>query len=172
MKSLNLLVIFSVFSITVQAQYFKDLRLSSVTDNSTFILRKAKGKYIALHFLLKTECPYCIRHTSEYFERANELPNVVQVFIKPDNEQEIKAWANKLKNAFPIYQDTDAKLADQFNIPSGYKFHGQVVHYPAMVLLNKKGKELFRYVGKNNADRFSFDKLKMKIEELNGHNVK
>ena len=66
----------------------------------------------------------------------------------------------------PIYQDVDATLADQFNIPNGYQFHGQVVHYPALILLNDKGEEVFRYIGKNNSDRFSFDQLKAKINEL------
>ena len=97
------------------------------------------------------------------------MSNVTQVFIKPDNEEEIKEWAKKIKsnNTFPIYQDKDAKLADQLNIPNGYQFHGQVVHYPALIILNKKGEEVFRYIGKNNSDRYSFDKLKLKIEELN-----
>ena len=144
--------------------------MTSVTDKSTFTLSKSKGKFVAIHFLLKTECPYCIRHTSEYFEKASSFSNVIQVFIKPDSEEEIKAWANKLKstNSLPIYQDAKPKLAEQFNIPNGYQFHGQVVHYPALVLLNEKGEEVFRYIGKNNSDRFSFDNLKMKIEELKG----
>ena len=172
MKFFTLALALLLFSIHTKAQNVKDFTLTSVTDKSSFTLSKSKGKYIAIHFLLKTECPYCIRHTSEYFEKANTLKNVVQVFVKPDNEQEIKEWANKLSSGngtvYPIYQDPGAKLADQFNIPSGYQFHGQVVHYPALVLLNQNGEEVFRYVGKNNSDRFSFDKLKKKIEELNG----
>jgi peroxiredoxin Q/BCP len=169
MKFIQLTLALLLFSINIQAQNVKDFSLTSVTNKSTFTLSKSKGKYIALHFLLKTECPYCIRHTSEYFEKASSLSNVIQVFIKPDSEEEIKAWANKLKstNSLPIYQDADAKLADQFNIPNGYQFHGQVVHYPALILLNDKGEEVFRYVGKNNSDRFSFDQLKAKIEALN-----
>ena len=169
MKFIQLTLALLLFSINIQAQNVKDFSLTSVTDKSTFTLSKSKGKYIALHFLLKTECPYCIRHTSEYFEKASSLSNVIQVFIKPDSEQEINAWAGKLKstNNLPIYQDADAKLADQFNIPNGYQFHGQVVHYPAFILLNDKGEEVFRYVGKNNSDRFSFDQLKAKIEALN-----
>lgn len=169
MKFIRLTLALLLFTSLAQAQNIKDFSLISVTDKTTFTLSKSKGKYIALHFLLKTECPYCIRHTSEYFEKANSLSNVIQVFIKPDSEQEIKAWANKLKssNSLPIYQDADAKLANQFNIPNGYLFHGQVVHYPAMILLNDKGEEVFRYIGKNNSDRFSFDQLKAKIETLN-----
>ena len=169
MKFIRLTLALLLFSINIQAQSVADFSLTSVTDKSTFTLSKSKGKFIALHFLLKTECPYCIRHTSEYFEKASTLSNVIQVFIKPDSEEEIKAWANKLKstNSLPIYQDADAKLADQFNIPNGYQFHGQVVHYPAMILLNDKGEEVFRYIGKNNSDRFSFEQLKAKIETLN-----
>ncbi len=173
MKYLKTVLAIILFSVNTQAQIMQDFTLKSVTDKSSFSLSKSKGKFVALHFLLKTECPYCIRHTSEYFEKATSLSNVVQVFIKPDNEQEIKEWAKKLtsKNttALPIYQDLDAKLADQFNIPNGYAFHGQVVHYPALILLNENGEEVFRYVGKNNSDRFSFEKLKMKIEELKVH---
>ncbi len=169
MKYIQLTLALLLFTSLTQAQNVKDFSLTSVTDKSTFTLSKSKGKFIALHFLLKTECPYCIRHTSEYFEKASTLSNVIQVFIKPDSEQEIKAWANKLKstNSLPIYQDADAKLADQFNIPNGYQFHGQVVHYPALILLNDKGEEVFRYIGKNNSDRFSFEQLKAKIEALN-----
>lgn len=169
MKIIRLTLALLLFTSLAQAQNIKDFSLTSVTDKSTFTLSKSKGKYIALHFLLKTECPYCIRHTSEYFEKASTLSNVIQLFIKPDSEEEIKAWANKLKssNSLPIYQDADAKLADQFNIPNGYQFHGQVVHYPALILLNDKGEEVFRYIGKNNSDRFSFDQLKAKIEALN-----
>lgn len=171
MKLLKLILLFGILNIHSQAQNVKDFTLTSVTDKSTFTLSKSKGKFVAIHFLLKTECPYCIRHTSEYFEKASSLPNVVQVFIKPDSEDEIKAWANKLKstNSMSIYQDANAMLADQFNIPNGYQFHGQVVHYPALILLNDKGEEVFRYVGKNNSDRFSFDQLKAKIEEIKGH---
>lgn len=168
MKLLKLILLFCFLNIESKAQNVKDFTLTSITDKSTFTLSKSKGKFIALHFLLKTECPYCIRHTSEYFEKASSLANVIQVFIKPDSEEEIKAWANKLKstNSLPVYQDVNANLADQFNIPNGYQFHGQIVHYPALVLLDKKGEEVFRYVGKNNSDRFSFDQLKEKLEEL------
>lgn len=147
-----------------------DFTLQSATSKATFKLSDAKGKYVALHFLLKTECPLCLRHTRDYFAKAATLPNVVQVFVKPDTEAEIKAWAGKLPaeelTKHPIYRDPDAKLAKAFNIPDGYKFHGQVVHFPATVLLDTTGKEVFRYVGKSNSDRLSFEKLAEKVGEL------
>ena len=125
---------------------------------------------MALHFLLKTECPLCLRHTREYFTKADKLPNVMQVFLKPDSVEEIKSWFSKVPPEeaakMPIYRDADAKLAKEFEIPDGYKFHGQTVHYPALILLGPDGKEVFRYIGKNNSDRFGFEKLQAKIEEL------
>jgi peroxiredoxin Q/BCP len=170
MKKLLLLAVLLCSLAMAKAQNPKNFTLPSVTDTKDFTLSSAKGKFVALHFLLKTECPYCIRHTAEYFQKAATLPNVVQVFIKPDTKEEIKEWAEKLsaKSAlnYPIYQDANAALAKKYNIPDGYSFHGQVVHYPALILLDKEGKEVFRYVGKNNSDRFSFDKLAAKIQEL------
>ena len=147
-----------------------DFAVTSATSQATFRLADAKGKYVALHFLLKTECPVCLRHTRDYFTKATTLPHVVQVFLKPDTDAEIKAWAGKLpaeelaKN--PIYRDPDAKLAKAFHIPDGYKFHGQVVHFPATVLLDPAGKEVFRYIGKNNGDRLAFETLAEKVREL------
>lgn len=171
-NSLSIFMFLLIFVVSVKAQSSGDIKLQSATDKSQFILSKQNGKYVALHFLLKTECPYCIRHTSEYFSRAATLPNVVQVFIKPDTEKEITEWATKLLAAeltkFPIYRDPDAKLAAQFNIPDGYSFHNQIVHYPAMVLIGPDGREVFRYIGKNNSDRFSFDQLVSKVNELSG----
>ncbi|MEP7257563.1 MAG: redoxin domain-containing protein [Flavitalea sp.] len=171
MKTLQLLIVILLFSTLTKAQSSIDFTLPSATDTSHFTASKAKGKFIALHFLLKTECPYCIRHTHDYFEKAATLSNVIQVFIKPDTEKEIKEWADKLSAndtlKYPIYRDADAMLATQFNIPNGYAFHGQIVHYPALIILNEQGEEVFRYIGKNNSDRYSFEKLTAKIKELN-----
>lgn len=164
-----LLLLFTLPAITI-AQNPTNFTLPSVTDSSHFTLSEAKGKFVALHFLLKTECPYCIRHTQDYFNKAATLPDVVQVFIKPDTKQEIKEWSLKVSASeplkYPIYQDANASLATRYGVPDGYSFHGQIVHYPALIILNEKGEEVFRYVGKNNSDRYSFEKLAAKIEEL------
>lgn len=82
---------------------------------------------VILHFLLKTECPYCIKHSNDYLEKAASLPDVIQVFIKPDDEKDIQQWVNKLKTSenrkFPIYKDANSSVADLYNMPSGYFFH-------------------------------------------------
>lgn len=170
MKKLLFLIVFTVIGNLLSAQGTADFTLMSATNDNQFILSKAKGKFVALHFLLKTECPYCIRHTQDYLDKAPKLPDVIQVFVKPDTDEEIKEWATNLPSGetseIPIYRDPEAKLAGQFKIPHGYQFHGQVVHYPALILLDPDGKEVFRYIGKDNSDRFPFEKLEAKIAEL------
>jgi len=147
-----------------------DFTVKSATGKETFTLKDVQGKFVAVHFLLKTECPVCLRHTRDYFTKAPTLPNVVQVFLKPDTDREIEAWAAKLPAdelaKYPIYRDANAKLAKAFDIPDGYAFHGQTVHFPATVLIGPDGKEVFRYVGKSNSDRLPFEKLAEKVAEL------
>lgn len=148
-----------------------DFTVESPVDGKTFKLSEAKGKYIALHFLLKTECPFCLKHTRDYAKKSAATPGVVHILLKPDSADAIKAWSAKANRGddfadVTIYRDTDAKLADQFGIPGGYQFHGQSVHYPALVLLDPAGKEVFRHVGKSNADRFSYEQFAAKLAEL------
>ena len=152
------------------AQNPADFTLVSATDGSKFRLSENKGKMVVLHFLLKTECPYCLKHTRSYAALSDSFPDIVQLFIKPDNREEILKWAKNLEKddfkALPgIYIDPDARLAAEYKIPGGYQFHGQVVHYPAMIVLDGSGKEIFRYVGKNNSDRFPADKFLTKVNE-------
>ncbi len=172
LKQLALLYTLTVTGLTLSAaEALPDFTLKSATSDASFKLSAQKGKIVVLHFLLKTECPFCLRHTREYMSMAKDLPNTVQVFIKPDEEAEIRKWAGKLPpesvKASPVYRDADAALAKTMNIPDGYKFHGQIVHYPALILINTKGEEVFRYIGKDNSDRYPFNQLKAKIEELN-----
>lgn len=148
-----------------------DFTLKEAGGGKTFSLTDAKGKYVALHFLLKTECPICLRHTQTYASKAPEFPDVVQVFIKPDSDEDTLEWAKGLlpedKSKAPvIYRDPDAELAKEFKIPDGYEFHGETIHYPALVLLGPDGKEVFRHVGKSTMDRFPYEKFAAKMAEL------
>ena len=148
-----------------------DFVVESPADGKVFKLSEARGKYVAMHFLLRTECPFCLKHTRDYARKSGSMPDVVHVFLKPDSPDEIKAWASKTNRSddssdVSIYRDADAKLAEAFGIPDGYRFHGQNVHYPALVLLDPSGREVFRYVGRSNADRFSYEQLAAKLAEL------
>jgi thioredoxin-dependent peroxiredoxin len=147
----------------------KNFTLASATGDVKFDSSEHRGKVIVLHFLLKTECPYCLRYTHEYAKLAAKSSDVIHVFIKPDDKKEIQQWASHLSNKDlkslpPIYQDDDAKLAKQFEIPNGYAFHGQQVHFPALVAIDGDGKEMFRYVGKDNSDRMSIKAFQEKLQ--------
>jgi thioredoxin-dependent peroxiredoxin len=147
-----------------------DFTVEAPADGSRFTLSAARGKFVALHFLLKTECPFCLKHTRDYARASAATPDVVHVFLKPDTAEEIKSWSAKANRGadipdVAIYRDPDARLAGEYGIPGGYAFHGQSVHYPALVVLDPAGKEVFRYVGKSNSDRFSQEQFATQLAE-------
>jgi peroxiredoxin Q/BCP len=170
---LRLLAVVLVLPLALQANAAgpDDFTVREAAGTNVFKLAEAKGKFVALHFLLKTECPLCLRYTRDYAQKAAADSRVIHVFLKPDTDEEIKAWASKLGEdslKVTIYRDPNAALAKAYHIPDGYKFHGQSVHFPALVLLDGSGKEVFRHVGKNNADRLAYDKFVAKLKELTG----
>src|SRR5262245_55903394 len=114
----HLIASFVVFSIAVTVRANPaDFKVSSPTGAS-FELSEAKGKYVALHFLLKTECPFCLKHTHSYALHAPEVAGVVHLFLKPDSAAEIQKWTKDVDGSGievpTIYQDENAKLADEF----------------------------------------------------------
>ncbi len=172
MKTLCLsLFLLGIFVVNVLAENPTEFSLQSALDDSKFELSAYQGKTVVLHFLLKTECPYCLKHTQNYARLAEKTPDIVHVFVKPDSVQEIKSWASNLDkkglDKLPkIFRDPSAELAKKFGIPDGYSFHGQKVHFPALVALDGNGKEIFRYVGESNADRMSTKDFMAKLEEM------
>src|SRR6185436_15501279 len=72
-----------------------DFTVESPADGKVFKLSEARGKYVALHFLLKTECPFCLKHTRDYAKKSTSMSDVVHVLLKPDAADEIKAWPEK-----------------------------------------------------------------------------
>jgi peroxiredoxin Q/BCP len=152
-----------------------DFTVDSPTHETAFAMSEQKGKIVVLHFLLKTECPFCLKLTNDYARIAASEPDVVHVFLKPDSANEIKAWAGKinqegLKTPPVIYRDADAQLANRFGIPDGYEFHGQMMHYPALVLLDGSGNERFRYVGKDHTDRMKPEDFVTRLAMVTNHN--
>lgn len=115
-----------------------------------------------------------MRYTHDFAALAEKDPEVIHVFIKPDSAADVQKWAkgldkSDLANLPAIYRDPNAKLAKAFKIPDGYEFHGQSVHYPAMIILNPNAKEGFRYVGKSNSDRMKPAEFSEKLMELLKH---
>jgi len=146
-----------------------DFTVQRVNGPGAFSLSEAQGEWVVLHFLLKTECPMCRRTTDTYASRADEVPGVRHVFLKPDAPDQTQQWINGFedpKDVAPIYQDPGAQLAERMGIPDGYEFHGEVVHYPALVVIDPEGREVFRYVGERTQDRYPFEQFKTTMAEL------
>ena len=70
MKKKRFIFSFLASSILIEAQESKDFTLFAATTAKSFKLSEVRGKYVALHFLLKTECPVCLRHTQQYAEQG------------------------------------------------------------------------------------------------------
>lgn len=139
-----------------------------VFDSST-----ARGSYLAVHFLLSTDCPYCTKLVREYVEQGPTLAGVRQVFVKNVPPEEFKQSLRELQESrpagdppVPIYRDVDGQLAKRFRVADGYAFHGGVMTYPALVLLDPAGVEVFRHTGKSNSDRVPFATFASKVAEL------
>lgn len=128
----------------------------------------ARGRLLAIHFLLPTDCPYCLQQIREYAQNAATLAGVQQIFVNAQPKKEFQEWLKSVDNAqaLPIYRDESGKLGKQFRIPDGYAFHGSVMNYPALVLLDADGKEVFRHIGTDNRDRYPFAAFASKVDEL------
>jgi thiol-disulfide isomerase/thioredoxin len=133
-----------------------------------FNSESARSQFLAIHFLLPTDCPYCIREIREYVESAPTLAGVRHIYVNAHTPEGFAEWIKTVPNAttLPIYRDQDAQLSKKFNIPGDYQFHNAVMTYPALVLLDPQGREVFRHVGKKNTDRLPFATLAAKVAEL------
>ncbi len=164
------LLVIALFQMSAKKVNPVDFTLQSATDTSKFVLSQHKGKYVVLHFLIAKDDMHCTLQTGEYAFKCDQLPNVVQVFIKPNNKDAISKWVNNVPDMvlkkFQIYMDPDATLAKKFSVKSGLVFNGESMPYPTTIVLDGSGKEVYRYTGATNFDRLSFDKLAEKINEL------
>lgn len=131
----------------------------------------AKGNWVVLDFLLKTECPYCARRVGEYAGVKDKIvgANTKLVLIKPDDHEAANAWVAKIDvNSVVIYRDADAALAKALGVPGGYKFHGQEVQYPATLIVSPEGKVVWANVGSSNSKRAPVADVVKALEGLRG----
>lgn len=137
-----------------------------------FDSESVRGRFLAIHFLLPTDCPYCVREIREYVERAPTLAGVRHIYVNAHTPEGFAEWIKTVPGAesLPIYRDENAQLSMKFNIPGGYNFHNAVMNYPALVLLDPRGREVFRHVGKKNTERLPFAAFAAKVAELTRDN--
>jgi hypothetical protein len=106
-----------------------DFTVWEVGGNRVFPLLEARGQWVTRHFLLKTNCPYSIRHTHDYTMRADEVPGVVHVFLKPDTEEEIAAWSLNLADRLEQDAAVTAEMASR-HLPRSRSRPGDALRHP------------------------------------------
>ena len=147
----------------------RQYRLFAMDGSGEVTIQELKGQYTALHFLLKTECLFCLMHTRTYALQGEMYPEVRHLFIKPDEEAAIERWTESLldeaSGAPPglevpaIYRDPHGSVARHLRITHGYEYHGELMRFPAFVLIDPDGTEVYRYIGQNTGDRFGFERF-------------
>lgn len=151
-----------------QADGGVNFTVRDVFEEETFVLSEARGNYVSIHFLLETNCPNCARHVENYLRDASSFPLTKQIFLKGGEPPEIVEWMNGLDVTLPpiskllIYRDPDAKVAESFAVPvkSGH------VKYPAFILIDREGREIFRYVGISKWDYYPLESFRDRMDEL------
>ncbi len=108
------------------------------SGDKSFKSRQAARRVNALHFLLKTECPYCLRYAQEYAAQAPSVAGVTHIFIKPDAEADIAAWQGSSQR--PGRQASDLSRRRRqgraaFGLAADFDFHGTKSNHPALILL-------------------------------------
>lgn len=145
--------------------------LPAISGGDDFDLSEtlAGGEWVALHFLLKTDCPLCLTYTMRFHDARESFPGVRHVFIKPDDERIAKRWVNTArvfaKDLPTIHRDPDAALAKQLNVRFGHPFHGEITHYPCLVLIAPDGRERWRYTGSSTFERATLKQFTAAYEE-------
>lgn len=143
--------------------------LLAVADHHTFALADAKGKYLALHFLTKSDTAAdtaeCAKFVQDVLRSAPTVAGVMHVFIKPGSEGEVKAWAAQFnEDAARVFLDPDGALAKDLKVPDGLSINGTTSTYPTTIVFDTSGKELFRHEGRSAHDHIAFDALKRQLE--------
>lgn len=138
--------------------------LSAATDSHPFMIADAKGHYLALHFLTKTDTTECTAFVREYLRAAPGVAGVMHVFIKPDEQSEVKVWSMQFKNdAAAIFVDKDSALANDLKVPGGLAIASTTSNFPATIVFDREGRELFRHVGKSHDDHMLFTEFAARI---------
>lgn len=88
-------------------------------DGNIIVLSSLKGKPVVVRFW-ETDCKYCKADTpifNRYYEKYREAGlNVVYVSSFYEEIHAVKRFVDLLEVPFPVVMDTDARLADLYNV--------------------------------------------------------
>lgn len=140
--------------------------LAAATDGHAFSITDGRGHYLALHFLTRTANPTCATFVREYLARAATLAGTNHIFITPDEPAEVKAWSSQFNaGASAIFIDKDGALARDLHVPGGLTIGSLTSNFPATIVFDPEGKELFRHIGKAYDDHLQFAAFSDRLAE-------
>jgi FKBP-type peptidyl-prolyl cis-trans isomerase len=137
-------------------------------DEALFQLSAHRGTWVLLDFLLPVEDATEAAHYTAIESKSAQLlyeHNILPVFLKPnETEATAKWWGSLPTHSLPIFRDPDGKLASALGIPKGVFLMAGPAHYPAAILIDPDGNEVWRKTGKKAADRVDLETLRAEIK--------
>lgn len=147
----------------------KDFVLPSVPEGEDFRLESARGRVVALHFLVQGDQQPSANFVRTLVARMRDMAGVEHVFIRDESLRRVEVWRQGLMAEPPVvHRDEGGALAQAYGVPEGLRTGTVTVRYPATILLGFDGLERFRYVGEGADDYVPMELLLEEIERLLG----
>jgi peroxiredoxin len=92
--------------------------------------------------------------------------DTVTVAIKPEPLAIVSTFKDPMTMDIPLLADPGSSVHEAYGIVGIYHFHRRDMYFPATLLIDKKGKLRWLYVGKRNSDRPVVEEIILKLEKL------
>lgn len=134
-------VLFFVFATNLTFAQLPDFEVKDIDQNWKSLNEMGGEKYTVIDFWA-TWCKPCVSSIPKLNSIYSEFSDQGIEFIGintdgPRNQAKVKPFVNSLNIKYPIVLDPDQELVDEYNVTS----------YPTLIVLNKKGKEVFVHEG-------------------------
>src|SRR5210317_611733 len=145
MRNVLLCIFICLFSYSALAQ-LPDVEVKNI-DQNWISLSELNGEIITVIDFWATWCKPCVTAIPKLNLIYNEFSGQGVQFIGvnvdgPRNQSKVKPFARSLNIKYPIILDPDQDLVNEFNVTA----------FPTLIVLNKKGEEIFTHEGFNPGD--------------------
>jgi thiol-disulfide isomerase/thioredoxin len=158
MKKAVLLFVICLNSFLAFAQ-LPDVEVKDIDQNWISLSELNGEKYTVVDFWA-TWCKPCVTAIPKLNSIYDAFSGMGVQFVGinvdgPRNQSKVKPFARSLNVKYPIVLDPDQDLVDEFNVTA----------FPTLIVLNKKGKEVFTHEGFNPGDEKLIQKELSKLIE-------
>lgn len=141
-----LLTVTLLYTINVSNAQLPEIEIKDINQN-WISLNNLSGEKLTIIDFWATWCKPCVtavpKLNSIYRDFSEEGVEFIGINIDgPRNHSKVKPFAQSLNIKYPIVLDPDQELVNEFN----------VTVFPTLIILNRKGKEVFIHEGFNPGD--------------------